>query len=196
MKRAFDIAVVVVSAPMWIPLFALVYLLVRIKLGEPVFFRQRRPGFRGRPFRLIKFRTMADARDSEGELLPDAKRMTPLGRLLRNSSLDELPELFNVLKGDMSIVGPRPLLEEYLPLYSPEQARRHEVRPGITGWAQVNGRNAISWEKKFELDVWYVNNQSFLLDLRIMRMTIGQVCRRRDISHQGEATMHKFEGNE
>ena len=169
-------------------------LLVRLKLGSPIFFRQQRPGLRGKPFTMYKFRTMRDVVDARGQPLPDGERLTRLGRFLRSSSLDELPELFNVLRGDMSLVGPRPLLMEYLSRYSPEQARRHEVKPGITGWAQINGRNAISWEKKFKLDVWYVDNRSFWLDLKILLMTVQKVFRREGISAVGEATMPRFEG--
>ncbi len=168
---------------------------VRRKLGSPVLFTQVRPGLHGKPFRMVKFRTMTDARDSSGALLPDAKRLTPFGRFLRASSLDELPELWNVLRGEMSLVGPRPLLMEYLPLYSPDQARRHEVRPGITGWAQVNGRNAISWADKFALDVWYVDHRSLWLDVRILWLTVRKVLVRDGISAAGEATMPKFEGD-
>ena len=169
--------------------------LVRRKLGSPVLFRQIRPGQHGRPFRMVKFRTMTDERGADGELLPDAERLTPFGRFLRATSLDELPELWNVLKGDMSLVGPRPLLMEYLPLYSPEQARRHEVRPGVTGWAQINGRNALSWEDKFRLDVWYVDNQSFWLDLKILFLTLKKVFVREGISAAGEVTMPRFTGS-
>jgi lipopolysaccharide/colanic/teichoic acid biosynthesis glycosyltransferase len=176
------------------PLLALLAVLVRWRLGSPVFFRGQRPGWRGRPFTVLKFRTMTDARDPAGNLLPDAGRLTAFGRWLRRASLDELPELFNVLKGDMSLVGPRPLLMEYLPRYTPEQARRHEVKPGITGWAQVNGRNAISWEEKFKLDVWYVDNQSLWLDLKILALTVLQVFQREGISAEGHATMPVFEG--
>ncbi len=168
---------------------------VRRKLGSPVLFTQVRPGLHGKPFRIFKFRTMTDARDARGALLPDAQRITPFGRFLRASSLDELPELWNVLWGEMSLVGPRPLLMEYLPLYSPEQARRHEVRPGITGWAQVNGRNAISWTNKFALDVWYVDHRCLWLDVRILWMTVRKVLVRHGISADGEATMPKFEGD-
>lgn len=177
-----------------IPLVALL-LVVRQKLGSPVFFTQIRPGKQGQSFNMIKFRTMTDARGPDGQLLPDAERLTTFGRFLRASSLDELPELWNVLKGDMSLVGPRPLLTEYLPLYSPEQARRHEVRPGITGWAQVNGRNTVSWEDKFKLDVWYVDHQSLWLDIKILWLTVKKVLVREGISATGEATMSKFEGN-
>ena len=168
---------------------------MRRKLGSPVFFRQVRPGMNGEPFEMVKFRTMTDERGPDGQLLPDAVRLTAFGCFLRSSSLDELPELWNVLKGDMSLVGPRPLLMEYLPLYSPEQARRHEVRPGITGWAQVNGRNAISWEDKFRLDVWYVDHHSLWLDIKILLATIRKVLVRDGISASGEATMSKFTGN-
>lgn len=170
-------------------------LAIRFRMGAPVFFHQVRPGVRGQPFRMLKFRTMSDARGPDGHLLPDAERLTPLGRFLRSSSLDELPELWNVLRGDMSLVGPRPLLMEYVPLYTPEQARRHEVRPGITGWAQVNGRNALSWEAKFALDVWYVDNQSFWLDLKILWLTVWRVLKRDGISADGEATMPRFRGS-
>jgi len=167
---------------------------VRRELGSPVFFCQMRPGLHGRPFRMIKFRTMTDARGSDGRLLPDADRLTAFGRFLRASSLDELPELWNVLKGDMSLVGPRPLLVEYLPLYSRVQARRHDVRPGITGWAQVNGRNALSWDRKLELDVWYVDNRSLWLDFRILWLTLRKVLARDGINAPGEATMPRFTG--
>ncbi|KAB2847881.1 MAG: sugar transferase, partial [Hyphomicrobiaceae bacterium] len=170
-KRLFDLAAVLVTLPLWLPLLAALTLIVRLKLGSPVLFAQDRPGLGGKTFRLVKLRSMTDARDAAGELLPDAVRLTPFGRWLRATSLDELPELWNVLKGDMSLVGPRPLLIEYLPLYSPDQARRHEVRPGVTGWAQVNGRNAISWEQKFDYDVFYVAHRSLWLDIRILAMT-------------------------
>ena len=195
MKRLFDLAVAVSLLTMLSAPLLLLALVVRITLGGPVLFRQVRPGLHGRPFRMIKFRTMTDARDADGALLPDAQRLTPLGRFLRATSLDELPELWNVIRGDMSLVGPRPLLMEYLPLYSAEQARRHEVRPGVTGWAQVNGRNSLSWERRLEMDVWYVDHQSFWLDLRILVMTVGKVVRRDGISADGEATMPKFTGN-
>lgn len=177
-----------------LPLLVLIWL-VRHKLGNPVFFRQVRPGLHGKPFEMVKFRTMTSERDPNGQMLPDAVRLTPFGRFLRTTSLDELPELWNVLKGDMSLVGPRPLLTEYLPLYTPEQARRHEVRPGITGWAQVNGRNAISWEDKFALDVWYVNHQNLWLDIKILWLTVRKVLRRDGISAAGEATMMRFTGS-
>ena len=194
MKRLFDIvASIAILTIFSLPLLVLVGL-VRIKLGSPVFFTQVRPGRGGRLFRLIKFRTMTDARGPNGELLPDADRLTPFGRMLRSTSLDELPELWNVIKGEMSLVGPRPLLVEYLPRYSPVQARRHDVRPGITGWAQVNGRNAISWEEKFKLDTWYVDNQGFWLDLRILWLTLCKVVVREGISAPGDATMPPFTG--
>jgi lipopolysaccharide/colanic/teichoic acid biosynthesis glycosyltransferase len=176
------------------PLLVLAWL-IRRKLGSPVLFRQVRPGLQGRPFTMVKFRTMTDERGPDGALLPDAQRLTPFGRFLRASSLDELPELWNVLKGEMSLVGPRPLLMEYLPLYTPEQVRRHEVRPGITGWAQVNGRNAISWSDKFALDVWYVDHRSLWLDVRILWRTVRKVLVRDGISAAGEATMTKFTGS-
>ncbi|MGE8319958.1 MAG: sugar transferase [Comamonas sp.] len=194
MKRLFDILVSALALlVLAIPLLVLAAL-VRRRLGSPVLFRQRRPGLRGRPFEMAKFRTMTDARGADGQLLPDAERLTPFGRFLRASSLDELPELWNVLKGDMSLVGPRPLLMEYLPLYTPEQARRHEVRPGITGWAQVNGRNALSWEEKFQLDVWYVDHRTLWLDIRILWLTVKKVLVREGISAAGEATMPRFTG--
>jgi sugar transferase EpsL len=193
-KRAFDVVATSLALVVLAPLMLAVAGLVLLKLGRPVLFAQRRPGLLGRPFTLYKFRTMRTA-DSRGELLPDELRLTNFGRFLRRTSLDELPELFNVLTGDMSLVGPRPLLMEYLPLYTARQARRHEVRPGITGWAQVNGRNAISWDQKFEYDTWYVDNHSFLLDLRILAMTVVQVFRRQGISHGEHATMPKFTGS-
>jgi len=176
-----------------LPLLFLIWQ-VRRKLGSPAFFRQTRPGLHGRPFEMVKFRTMTDARGPDGQLLPDADRLTSFGRFLRSTSLDELPELWNVLKGDMSLVGPRPLLMEYLPLYSPEQVRRHEVCPGITGWAQVNGRNALSWEEKFKLDVWYVDHRSLWMDIKILWLTVRKVLVREGISADGEATMSKFTG--
>ena len=174
---------------------AVLTLLVRRKLGHPAFFRQVRPGLHGQPFEMVKFRSMTDARGPDGALLPDAERLTPFGRFLRASSLDELPGLWNVLKGDMSLVGPRPLLMEYLPLYSPERARRHEVRPGITGWAQVNGRNALGWDDKFKLDVWYVDHRSLWLDIKILWLTVKKVLVRDGISAAGEATMPRFTGS-
>lgn len=193
-KRLFDLVVASAALVVLSPLLIACAALVAILLGRPVLFRQERPGLHGRPFDLVKFRTMTDARDSDGRLLPDASRLTAFGRFLRSTSLDELPELWNVVEGKMSLVGPRPLLMEYLPLYSPRQARRHEVRPGVTGWAQVNGRNALSWEEKFALDVWYVDNRSFVLDLRILGLTVVRVFRRQGVSAQGEATMPRFKG--
>ena len=193
-KRLFDILASALGLFLLSPVIAIVAWQIHRKLGSPVPFRQVRPGFDGKPFEMVKFRTMRDAVDIQGKLLPDSERMTPLGSFLRASSLDELPELWNVLKGDMSLVGPRPLLMEYLPLYSPEQYRRHEVRPGVTGWAQINGRNALSWEEKFKLDVWYVDNRSFWLDLKIIFLTIKKVVIRDGISADGEVTMPKFTG--
>jgi lipopolysaccharide/colanic/teichoic acid biosynthesis glycosyltransferase len=194
MKRFFDITVAFFAVlVLAVPLLILAWL-IRRKLGSPVLFKQVRPGLNGQPFTMVKFRTMTDEHGTDGALLPDAQRLTLFGRFLRSSSLDELPELWNVLKGDMSLVGPRPLLMEYLPLYTPEQARRHEVRPGITGWAQVNGRNAISWQDKFALDVWYVDHRSLWLDVRILWMTVTKVLVRDGISASGEATMPKFTG--
>ena len=194
MKRVIDILSAGLGLLLLSPLMCIVAVLIRQELGSPVFFRQARPGLGGKPFEMIKFRTMREAVDAEGNLLPDAARLPPLGRFLRSTSLDELPELLNVLKGDMSLVGPRPLLLEYIPLYSRKQARRHEVRPGITGWAQINGRNAISWEQKFALDVWYVDNHNLWLDLKIIGLTIYRVLKRENISEAGEATMSKFTG--
>ncbi|WP_432260473.1 sugar transferase [Cupriavidus sp. TMH.W2] len=194
MKRVFDIVLATLALLLFgLPLLLLTWQ-VRRKLGSPAFFRQTRPGLQGRPFHMIKFRTMTNSRGSDGELLPDAVRLTPFGRFLRSTSLDELPELWNVLKGDMSLVGPRPLLMEYLPLYTPAQARRHEVRPGITGWAQINGRNALSWEQKFVLDTWYVDHRTLGLDLKILALTIKKVLVRDGISAAGEATMTRFTG--
>ncbi|WP_325049940.1 sugar transferase [Deinococcus radiophilus] len=190
-----DVVVSAVGLVIFAPLLTVVAALVRKQLGSPVLFRQQRPGLRGRPFYLYKFRTMTDARGPDGQLLSDAERLPTFGRLLRATSLDELPSLLNVLKGDMSLVGPRPLLLDYLPLYSPRQARRHEVRPGITGWAQVNGRNAISWAQKFEYDVWYVDHQNLALDFRILLLTLKKVVHREGISAQGEVTMPKFTGD-
>ncbi len=178
------------------PLLLTVALIVWVRLGSPVLFVQQRPGLNGVPFQMCKFRTMRDALDREGRPLPDAERLTPFGRLLRSTSLDELPGLINVVHGKMSLVGPRPLLMQYLPLYSAEQARRHEVRPGLTGWAQVNGRNALSWEEKFALDLWYVDNRTFTLDLKILWLTLRKVLVRDGISAEGEATMAPFTGNE
>ena len=194
-KRLFDLIAVGVGMIFALPVMGVVALLVRLKLGRPVLFRQQRPGLNGEIFTLCKFRTMRDAVDREEKALPDAERLTPFGRKLRSTSLDELPELFSVLSGEMSLVGPRPLLVRYLGRYSPEQMRRHEMRPGITGWAQVNGRNALSWEEKFALDVWYVDHWSFWLDLRILWRTVWNVVRREGISGGGEATMREFMGS-
>lgn len=196
LKRCIDAAAALAGLMVLAPVLLVIALLIRVNLGSPVFFRQTRPGLHGKPFEMIKFRTMRDAVDTHGNPLPDEQRMTRLGSMLRATSLDELPELWNVLKGDMSLVGPRPLLMEYLPLYSPEQYRRHEVRPGVTGWAQVNGRNALSWEEKFKLDVWYVDNQSFWLDFKILLLTVKKVLVRDGISAEGEATMERFRGNQ
>lgn len=195
-KRLFDLIVASIGGLVVSPFAAVIGLLVRRKLGTPVLFRQQRPGLHGRPFELLKFRTMTDARDDSGHLLPDDQRLTGFGKVLRSTSLDELPELWNVLRGDMSLVGPRPLLMEYLPLYTPRQARRHEVRPGITGWAQVNGRNAPDWEERLEMDVWYVEHRSFLLDLRILGRTVLAVLRRDGISTEGHVTAPRFRGTD
>ncbi|EIA1304614.1 sugar transferase [Vibrio vulnificus] len=195
MKRIFDVLVSFWALLMLSPIIGVVAWKIRKKLGSPVLFRQTRPGLNGKPFDMVKFRTMKDAVDAQGNPLPDSERMTPFGDKLRNLSLDELPELWNVLKGEMSLVGPRPLLMQYLPLYSPEQARRHEVRPGVTGWAQINGRNAISWEEKFKLDVWYVNNRSFCLDIKILFLTIKKVFVKEGISADDHVTMPEFKGN-
>jgi lipopolysaccharide/colanic/teichoic acid biosynthesis glycosyltransferase len=196
LKLLLDRAAAVAGLLLLSPLLSLVALAIRLNLGSPVLFRQARPGLRGRPFRVAKFRTMRDALDAAGRPFPDEARLTPLGRFLRASSIDELPQLWNVLCGDLSLVGPRPLLMQYLPRYSPEQARRHDVPPGITGWAQVNGRNAISWEQKFALDVWYVDNWSFWLDLKILLLTFLRVVKRSGISREGHATMPEFMGSE
>lgn len=196
MKRLFDFLVSFVAVIGLFPVFFLLALLVRANIGTPIFFRQIRPGLNGKAFTMIKFRTMTNALGADSVLLPDSERLTRFGRFLRATSLDELPELWNVLKGDMSLVGPRPLLMEYLPLYSPEQARRHNVRPGVTGWAQVHGRNAISWDEKLKLDVWYVDNQAFWLDVKILLLTVKCVCQTHGISAEGEATMSRFTGND
>ena len=193
-KRILDIAIASTALILLSPVYFMVAHKVKKNLGSPVLFRQVRPGLHGKPFEMVKFRTMKDALDAQGNPLPDSERLTPFGKMLRATSLDEMPELWNVIKGDMSIVGPRPLLMEYLPLYNREQAKRHHVRPGITGHAQVNGRNAISWEKKFELDTWYVENQSLWLDFKIMLKTVKKVIAKDDISAEGEATMTKFTG--
>lgn len=194
-KRFFDIVASVAGLIILSPVIAIVAYFIRKRLGSPILFRQVRPGLGGKPFEMIKFRTMRDALDPDGNPLPDAERMTDFGRFLRSSSLDELPELWNVIRGDMSLVGPRPLLMEYLPLYDEVQVRRHDARPGVTGWAQINGRNALSWEEKFKLDVWYVDNQSLWLDLKIIFLTIKKVLVRDGISAEGEVTMPKFTGS-
>ncbi|WP_432211121.1 sugar transferase [Acinetobacter variabilis] len=196
LKRHLDIIIASIALILLSPLYFYVAHKVKKNLGSPVLFRQVRPGLHGKPFEMIKFRSMKDAVDAQGNLLPDSERLTPFGKMLRSSSLDEMPELWNVIKGDMSIVGPRPLLMEYLPLYNQEQAKRHLVRPGMTGHAQVNGRNAISWEEKFKLDTWYVENQSVWLDLKIMLKTVKKVLAKDDINEAGEATMSKFTGSE
>ena len=195
-KRTLDIVASFIGLILLSPVIAITAWQIRRKLGSPVLFRQVRPGLNGAPFEMIKFRSMRDALDSDGNPLPDSERMTPFGGFLRATSLDELPELLNVLKGEMSLVGPRPLLMEYLPLYSAEQYRRHEVRPGVTGWAQINGRNALSWKEKFALDIWYVDNQSLLLDVKIILRTVRKVVVRDGISADGEVSMSKFTGNE
>lgn len=194
-KRTFDLCVSIFLILLFLPVIILVAGLVWLNLGRPVFFQQMRPGLRGRPFQLIKFRSMRNEAEQNGRPLADSERLTTFGRWLRSTSLDELPELWNVLKGEMSLVGPRPLLMQYLPLYNDRQARRHDVRPGITGWAQVNGRNAITWEDRFELDVWYIENQSLVLDLKILWLTIWSVIRRQGISAPGQATVDLFRGN-
>lgn len=196
MKRFFDLAVSFFALIAMFPLLILLSLLVRIFLGSPIVFEQMRPGKNGRPFKIFKFRSMTSKLDEKGNLLPDEYRLTRFGRWLRSTSLDELPELWNVLKGDMSLVGPRPLLMEYLSLYSSEQARRHQMRPGITGWAQINGRNALNWQDKFELDVWYVDNQTFWLDIKILFLTVKKVILRDGISAKGSPTAAKFTGND
>jgi lipopolysaccharide/colanic/teichoic acid biosynthesis glycosyltransferase len=195
MKRVLDVLVSATALLFLLPVMVIIGLLVCLKMGWPPFFSQQRPGLGGRPFTMYKFRTMSDIKGGNGRLLPDAQRLTSFGRFLRATSLDELPELWNVLKGEMSLVGPRPLLMEYLPLYSSEQARRHDVRPGITGWAQVNGRNALSWEEKFALDVWYVDHQSVALDVKILWMTLRAVLRRDGIVATGHETMPRFKGS-
>ena len=195
MKRLFDIVVSMISIVLLMPLFCILYICIWINLGTPIIFSQLRPGLSGKPFVMYKFRTMRDADGENGLTLPDEVRLTNFGKLLRSTSLDELPELWNVLKGEMSLVGPRPLLMEYLPLYSAEQSRRHNLLPGITGWAQINGRNSLSWDEKFKLDVWYVDNHSFFLDLKILFLTIKKIFIREGISAEGVATMNKFTGN-
>ncbi|MFC1853016.1 sugar transferase [candidate division CSSED10-310 bacterium] len=193
-KRLLDIVLLVLGLVVLLPAIIIITIVVLVCLGRPVFFRQVRPGYGGRPFTIYKFRTMSENRDQAGNLLPDAARMTSLGRILRSLSLDELPEIFNVLKGEMSLVGPRPLLMKYLDLYTPEQSRRHEVKPGITGWTQINGRNALTWEQKFAFDVWYVDHLCLWLDLKIMVLTLWKILIREGISHPGQATMEEFKG--
>ncbi len=195
MKRIFDLIIAIISLVFALPLMIVIAAGVLWKMGRPVIFKQQRPGLDGRPFMLYKFRTMTDDRDEGGRLLPDSERLTPLGIWMREFSLDELPQIFNVIKGDLSIVGPRPLLMEYLMLYDDTQKKRHTVRPGITGWAQVNGRNSITWEEKFEMDVWYAENRTFLIDLRIIMMTIQKVIKREGITEEGESTASAFQGN-
>lgn len=195
LKRIFDVVASATALLLLSPVIAIIAWQVSRKMGSPVLFSQVRPGLSGKPFKMIKFRTMKDAVDAEGKPLPDSERLTPFGQFLRSSSLDELPELWNVLKGDMSLVGPRPLLMAYLPLYSPEQYRRHEALPGITGWAQINGRNSLGWDEKFKLDVWYVDNQSLWLDIKILLMTVKKVLARDGITAEGEATTYPFTGN-
>ncbi len=194
-KRLFDLGVTLAWVFVGIPAMALIAIMIGLTMGRPILLRQWRPGLHGKPFTLYKFRTMTDARDAQGNLLPDAERLTPFGRFLRSISLDELPELINVLKGEMSLVGPRPLLMQYLDRYTPEQMRRHEVKPGITGWAQVNGRNAITWERKFALDVWYVDHQSLWLDLKIIILTVLKIIKREGINQPGQATAQEFMGH-
>ncbi|KRE97089.1 sugar transferase [Paenibacillus sp. Soil766] len=195
MKRVFDVSVAITLLLLFLPIIGIVALLIRLKLGSPVIFKQLRPGMHEKPINIIKLRSMTDARDSEGNLLPDSVRLTPFGSFLRKFSLDELLQLVNVIKGDLSLVGPRPLLMDYLSLYSEEQAKRHLVRPGITGWAQVHGRNSISWEEKFKLDIWYVENRSFMLDLKILVLTVGKVLKSEGVSHGNHVTMEKFSGS-
>jgi sugar transferase EpsL len=194
-KRIFDLTLAILSLIFLSPIFLLIAILVRVFLGTPIFFQQERPGYKGKPFRIYKFRTMTIRLSQDGNLLPDSERLTPLGQFLRAFSLDELPELYNILRGDMSIVGPRPLMMEYLPLYSPEQARRHDVVPGLTGWAQINGRNAIDWPTRFALDVWYVDHRSFWLDIKIIFLTVWKVVKRENINQPGHATIEYFKGN-
>ena len=196
LKRTVDLILGITAAILLSPILLITAILVSRKLGSPIFFTQVRPGKNGKPFKMVKFRTMRDAIDAQGNPLPDSERLTPFGRRLRSTSIDELPELWNVIKGEMSLVGPRPLLMEYLPLYSPEQATRHDLKPGMTGWAQINGRNAISWEDKFKLDTWYVQHQSLWLDIKIMALTVKKVLVRDGISAEGEATMTRFTGSQ
>lgn len=195
LKRSIEFVITLFGVLILLPIYLLVIPFIYINIGSPIFFKQSRPGINGKVFNIYKFRTMTNIRDDNGILLPDKKRLTKFGKFLRSTSLDEIPSLWSVLRGDMSLVGPRPLLVEYLPLYSKKQARRHEIRPGITGWAQVNGRNALSWDKKFEMDVWYVDNQSFLLDIKILWLTIKKVIQRDGISHNNHVSMNKFKGN-
>ncbi|WP_291329301.1 sugar transferase [Desulfovibrio sp. UCD-KL4C] len=195
LKRTFDLVVAIPAFIIFLPILVILAVAIYRKMGGGIFFLQRRPGLHGKPFNILKFKTMSDAKDNDGNLLPDSMRLTRFGRFLRSSSLDELPELVNVILGDMSLVGPRPLLMQYLKRYTPDQARRHEVLPGITGWAQVNGRNAISWDDKFKLDVWYVDNHTVLLDIKILFMTVGRVFKREGISQTGHATAEEFMGN-
>jgi lipopolysaccharide/colanic/teichoic acid biosynthesis glycosyltransferase len=195
LKRSIEFVITLFGVLILLPIYLLVIPFIYINLGSPIFFKQSRPGINGKVFNIYKFRTMTNIRDDNGILLPDKKRLTKFGKFLRSTSLDEIPSLWSVLRGDMSLVGPRPLLVEYLPLYSKKQARRHEIKPGITGWAQVNGRNALSWDKKFEMDVWYVDNQSFLLDIKILWLTIKKVIQRDGISHNNHVSMNKFKGN-
>jgi sugar transferase EpsL len=195
LKRTFDLAVAIPAFIIFLPILVILAVAIYRKMGGGIFFLQRRPGLHGKPFNILKFKTMSDTKDKDGNLLPDSERLTKFGRFLRSSSLDELPELINVILGDMSLVGPRPLLMQYLKRYTPEQARRHDVLPGITGWAQVNGRNAISWDDKFKLDVWYVDNHTVLLDIKILFMTVARVFKREGISQTGHATAEEFMGN-
>jgi sugar transferase EpsL len=194
-KRGLDVCLLLLTSPFWLPALAVVFTVCWFTLGWPVFFTQMRPGRYHKPFRIIKFRTMRNILDGQGQLLPEEQRLSPFGQFLRSTSLDELPELWNVLRGELSLVGPRPLLMQYLPLYSPEQDRRHEVPPGITGWAQIHGRNSLSWDEKFALDVWYVNNRSLLLDVQILLKTVLRVVQRDGINHQGSVTMPAFDGS-
>lgn len=195
MKRLFDIFLALILIILFLPLYIFVSMLIFFKMGKPILFKQKRPGYEEKIFGIYKFRTMTNKKDINGKLLPDEQRLIGVGKFIRSTSLDELPQLFNVLKGEMSFVGPRPLLIEYLPLYNEKQNKRHNVKPGITGWAQVNGRNAISWEQKFEYDIWYVENQSFLLDMKILWMTFLKVIKRSDVSSQTHVTMNKFKGS-
>ena len=195
-KRLFDLIILFIALPIIVPVMMVLTAFVFLTMDSPIFFQQTRAGFRGRPFKLVKFRTMNDRRDTQGVLLPDAERLTRVGIFLRSTSLDELPELWNILRGEMSLVGPRPLLLSYLPRYSEKQMRRHDAKPGLTGWVQVNGRNSLNWNEKFELDIWYVDNQNLILDIRILLSTISQVMARRDISANNDATMPEFLGND